>query len=334
MSWHLPVSNLAVSASGGERSQLRWLTCRCEAESTGLPPGDWPRCSSNSRSLLVASGAARILNCPLVYHVHSPVGKDSKRVLANRLNTWSEKRSLKGAARLICVSDSLRQYMRGWGHSDATLRVVHNGVPPADLTASLDYVRPFWNIGMIALFRPRKGLETMLEAMAILARDNLPVRLQCIGPFESMKYHTAVYNLADQLNIGHLVEWVGFTSDVTGRLGQLQMLALPSLFGEGLPMVMLEAMAVGLPVIASKVEGVPEAIRDGVDGLLCAPGNAAELASQIRQVVANRPLWHELSYAGWQRQREQFSDRSMAAGVAAVYDELGLGSPLAATKMD
>ena len=274
------------------------------------------------RSLLVASGAAKILGCPLVYHVHSPVGRDSGRSWANRLNTWSETRSLRGAARLICVSNSLREYMRGLGHTDEKLRVVHNGVPGAELEVSLDHVKPFWNLGMVALFRPRKGLEVLLEALQKLSEQNLPIKLQCIGAFESPEYELEILELAGRLNVAHMVEWTGFTSNVTERLKQLQLLVLPSLFGEGLPMVVLEAMAVGLPVIASKVEGVPEAIHDGREGLLFEPGNAVELARQIRQVINNKALWHELSYAGWERQRADFSDRSMAAGVAAVYDEL------------
>lgn len=274
------------------------------------------------RSLLVASGAAKLLGCPLVYHVHSPVGRDSKRAWANRLNTWLETRCLQKASRLICVSDSLRDYMRGLGHTDDRLRVVHNGVPVAGMEASLDNVRPFWKIGMVALFRPRKGLEVLLEALHKLSEQNMPVKLQCIGAFESPEYELEILELAARLNVGHLIEWTGFASDVSARLKQLQMLALPSLFGEGLPMVVLEAMAVGLPVVASKVEGVPEAVRDGQEGLLFEPGNAAELASQLRQLVTNKALWHELSYAGWQRQRDSFSDHSMAAGVAAVYDEL------------
>ena len=224
------------------------------------------------RSLLVASGAAKILGCPLVYHVHSPVGRDSGRSWANRLNTWSETRSLRGAARLICVSNSLREYMRGLGHTDEKLRVVHNGVPGAELEVSLDHVKPFWNLGMVALFRPRKGLEVLLEALQKLSEQNLPIKLQCIGAFESPEYELEILELAGRLNVAHMVEWTGFTSNVTERLKQLQLLVLPSLFGEGLPMVVLEAMAVGLPVIASKVEGVPEGEvdMDDVDAVFAA----------------------------------------------------------------
>jgi glycosyltransferase involved in cell wall biosynthesis len=274
------------------------------------------------RSLMVASGAAKILGCPLVYHVHSPVGRDSKRTWANRLNTWSETRNLQQAARLICVSNSLRDYMLGLGHPEEKLRVVHNGVTVNPLEAQVADKSVFWTLGMVALFRPRKGLEVLLEAIKILSAQNLPVRLKCVGGFESESYEFEVFNLAEKLNVGHLIDWIGFERNVRARLKEMQIMVLPSQFGEGLPMVVLEAMAVGLPVIASKVEGIPEAIRDGQDGLLFTPNNPQELASQIRQLVKNRSLWSEISKSAWERQRSEFSDRSMAARVAAVYDEL------------
>jgi glycosyltransferase involved in cell wall biosynthesis len=175
---------------------------------------------------------------------------------------------------------------------------------------------------MVALFRPRKGLEVLLEALKILAERNLPVRLKCVGGFESDSYELEVFNLAEKLNVGYLIDWIGFERNVRDRLKEMQIMVLPSQFGEGLPMVVLEAMAVGLPVIASKVEGIPEAIRDGQDGLLFTPNNPQELASQIQQLVKNRVLWAEISKSAWQRQRSEFSDRSMAARVASVYDEL------------
>jgi glycosyltransferase involved in cell wall biosynthesis len=271
---------------------------------------------------MVASGAAKILGCPLVYHVHSPVGRDSKRTWANRLNTWSETRNLQQAARLICVSNSLRDYMRGLGHPEEKLRVVHNGVTVSPLEAQVADRSVFWTLGMVALFRPRKGLEVLLEALKILAERNLPVRLKCVGGFESDSYELEVFNLAEKLNVGYLIDWIGFERNVRDRLKEMQIMVLPSQFGEGLPMVVLEAMAVGLPVIASKVEGIPEAIRDGQDGLLFTPNNPQELASQIQQLVKNRVLWAEISKSAWQRQRSEFSDRSMAARVASVYDEL------------
>ena len=102
----------------------------------------------------------------------------------------------------------------------------------------------------------------------------------------------------------------------------MDVFVLPSLFGEGLPMVVLEAMSAGVPVVGTRIEGVPEAVRDGVDGLLAAPGDPGDLARTIARVIRREADWSELRRSAHERQAGQFSDRSMAAGVAKVYSDV------------
>jgi glycosyltransferase involved in cell wall biosynthesis len=97
---------------------------------------------------------------------------------------------------------------------------------------------------------------------------------------------------------------------------------LPSLFGEGLPMVVLEAMAAGVPVIATRVEGVPEAIEDGVSGRIARPNDAVDLARCLRSVMSGECDWSALRQCALFRHREEFSDRRMAARLAAVYQQV------------
>jgi glycosyltransferase involved in cell wall biosynthesis len=124
------------------------------------------------------------------------------------------------------------------------------------------------------------------------------------------------------LGVSRWIEWTGFKSNVHGELQTFDLFALPSLFGEGLPMVVLEAMASGVPVVASAVEGVPEAIGDGVEGLLATPGDAGDLAGTIAAVIDGRYDWESLRQNALKRQAEYFSDESMACGVAEVYRSL------------
>src|SRR5262249_50252552 len=114
----------------------------------------------------------------------------------------------------------------------------------------------------------------------------------------------------------------GFTRDVPAQLRQLDLFVLPSLFGEGLPMVVLEAMAHGVPVVASDVEGIPEAVRHGREGLLSIPGDVDDLVRQILRIVDGSENWQALRRSAHARQQEQFSDRSMASGVARVYEHV------------
>jgi glycosyltransferase involved in cell wall biosynthesis len=97
---------------------------------------------------------------------------------------------------------------------------------------------------------------------------------------------------------------------------------LPSLYGEGLPMVVLEAMAAGLPVVATAVEGTPEAIRNGIDGLLAEPASATDLAFQIERLVTGKIDWNSCANSARSRHAKSFSDWTMSRGVASVYRQV------------
>ena len=274
------------------------------------------------RTLMIGSMAAKKLNCPLVYHVHSPVGRDSNRGLMNRLNTWMEKFSLRRVDRMICVSNSLCGYMEELGHSTDKLRVVANGVAPIPNAQPRSTTQNVWTIGAMALFRPRKGTEVLLDALKILKDNNVKVKLRAVGPFETPEYEKEIMDHVDRLGIADMIHWTGFQTDVNQQLDLMDVFVLPSLYGEGLPMVVLEAMANAVPVVASNVEGIPEAVRDGIDGLIFEPSNASDLAEKLTSLAGDHQLWSSMSISSLERQREKLSDTSMAEGVSKIYEEL------------
>ncbi|MEQ8205852.1 MAG: glycosyltransferase, partial [Woeseia sp.] len=270
------------------------------------------------RGALLGSLTALITGLPMVHHVHSPTARDTTNRWGNRLNTVVEKLSLRRACALIPVSNSLAHYLAECGHPDTRISTVHNGVPASDLSALRVAGRPL-TIGMVALFRPRKGIEVLLHAMSHLMKQGLSIQLRAVGQFENSTYRQQVMSLSEQLGLSSCVEWRGFRADVLPELTHMDVLVLPSLFGEGLPMVVLEAMAVGLPVVASAVEGLPEAIRDGDEGLLVPPDNPVALAMALISLVEEPQLANRMGIAGRQRQREMFSDAAMARDVSGIY---------------
>jgi glycosyltransferase involved in cell wall biosynthesis len=273
------------------------------------------------RSLMVGMRAARIARVPLVYHVHSPAGRDSTHRLRNQLNVWLERRAGHRAARLIAVSPSVRRYMLEQGFRASQVVCVPNGVPRIH-GAPRRRTPASWTLGMAALFRPRKGVETLLEALAAVRRAGCSVRLRAIGPFETPAYEADVRARADRLQLHEAIDWTGFVTDIAAELDRIDALVLPSLFGEGLPMVVLEAMAAALPVIASRVEGVPEAIAHGECGLLTPPSDAVALADAIQELVGGNLDYAALSRNAQDRHAQYFSAEIMALGVADVYDRV------------
>lgn len=275
------------------------------------------------RTAMIAAIAAGRTGRPWVYHVHSPASRDSARRWINQLNAWIEKRSLKNVSHLICVSRSLRDDCIAAGHDPGRVTVVHNGVPAVAPRRKFDpVVGGRWTLGMIALNRPRKGLEILLEALAMVRHNGHDVTLRCIGPFETDAYQSHVQARVSDLGVGEAVTFEGFTDDVPAALAHMDAMVLPSLYGEGLPMVVLESMAAGTPVIATRVEGTPEAVTHAAEGLLAEPQNAASLADAIESLVAGRHEWSTMARRAQKRHADAFSDQAMAAGTAEVYRRL------------
>jgi glycosyltransferase involved in cell wall biosynthesis len=274
------------------------------------------------RTALVGRMAARRAGVPFVYHVHSPAGRDSTRRVLNWVNAAAEWATVRGADQLITVSPSLRDYMIRRGIPASKITYVPNGVPHSNFVPERHAPTDAWTLGAVALFRPRKGIEVLLEALAMLRSRNVNVRLRAVGDFETEAYKSEVTALVNRLGIADAIDWIGFTRTVDRELAKMNLLVLPSLFGEGLPMVVLEAMAAGLPVIASHVEGVPEAVIHRETGLLVEPGSVSQLAAAIEEVVAGEVEYDRLSTSAITRHNQRFSDATMAEGVADVYRQV------------
>ena len=272
------------------------------------------------RSAMIGSLVAKRLRVPLIYHVHSPVARDSAKQFSNTINSWVERCSLRNVAHLITVSNSLRMQVIEDGYDQRRVTVIHNGVPSVRTDRKqIPVVGGRWVVGMVALIRPRKGLEVALRALQAVRAAGHDLVLRCIGPFETEAYEQTIRDLINQLDVRDAVEFTGFTKDVTGELDKLDAMVLPSLYGEGMPMVVLEAMAVGLPVVATKVEGTPEAIEHGEQGLLAEANNPGSLAESLIELMTGKFDWQEMSHSAIRRHAECFSDLAMADKTADVY---------------
>jgi len=304
---------MAPMRGGLDLRPIRQLARLVRREGFGLLHAHTPR------TVFVAALVSILTGVPLVYHVHSPAARDSTWRWRNRINAWIERLSLARASAVIAVSRSLGDHVQRLSRRDRPVLVVPNGVPCRMPRPPRPAGQTDWTLGTIALFRPRKGIEVLLEALAAVRYRGYPVRLRAVGEFETAEYRSSVHEQTARLGLTGAVDWVGFVRDVDRELDGMDLFVLPSLFGEGLPMVILEAMAAGVPVVATRVEGIPEAIRDGQEGWIAEPGSATSLAECLLRAVRGEADWLAVHAAALKRQARCFSDRSMAAGVAKVY---------------
>ncbi|WP_297325039.1 glycosyltransferase [Nitrosomonas sp.] len=274
------------------------------------------------RAALVGRIAAWLTGVPLVHHVHSPTTRDTESVWRNRKNAIMERLSLIGVARLIPVSRSLEIYLRKQGWPSTRISMVANGVVTPGTLPNRLKSNVEWVIGSVALFRPRKGMEVLIQTLAKLRQMGQIVRLRAVGPFETIEYEKTIKEMAERLGVADVIDWIGFTQDVNAEFAKMDVLVLPSLFGEGMPMVILEAMAMGVPVVASDVEGIPEVLEHGRTGLIVPAGNAEKLAVVLAELINNKYDWNAIREEAYRLQVASFSDRSMAQSVAHVYDAI------------
>ena len=274
------------------------------------------------RTAMLGRAVASIAGVPMIHHLHSPSWLDTQRPMRDMLNAAAERMSLVGASAVIAVSSELLRYGQRVGIPRERLRLVPNGVPTPGPLPEPRIPKQEWVLGSVGLFRPRKGLETLVDALASLRVDGHPCRLRLVGAFESPSYEALIRARVDRLGLGSIVDRVGFTRDVHRQLLDMDLFVMPSRQAEGHPMAAIEAMAAGVPVIATRLEGISEMLGHGRYGLLVTPDRPAELARTVERVIRGEVDWVGLRRRAFARQRSYLSDTHMAEQVATVYREV------------
>lgn len=164
---------------------------------------------------------------------------------------------------------------------------------------------------------PVKGIEYLIEAAAILLQEKIPVFLTIVGPTDNLAYFDKLTQLVKNKGIENQVIFSGRIQHGT-ELFQLyreaDVFALPSI-SEGTPKVLPEAMAKGLPIVATKVGGIPDQITDGVNGLLVNPGRVDELATALKSLYYNAELRYNMGREAL-KQASRYTIESQIGSVA------------------
>jgi glycosyltransferase involved in cell wall biosynthesis len=171
--------------------------------------------------------------------------------------------------------------------------------------------------GIIARLTEQKAHRILFDAMASRAELSA-LHLLVIGDGE---LRDELRRRVDQLGLGGRVHFAGARRDLGNILNAIDLFVMPSLW-EGLPLSLVLAMGAGLPVVASKVAGIPEVVQDNVSGLLVDPGDAAALAAAMVRLVQDQPLGARLGQAGRALVRPRFGVDRYIASMTALYDKL------------
>jgi glycosyltransferase involved in cell wall biosynthesis len=226
----------------------------------------------------------------------------------------------------VCVSQGVAEFCRDVGGLDPRkLSVIPNGVdvaklqrePPIDLAAEgFDPARPVClTIGRL---EHQKGIDLLLQAAASLATCEPAPQWLIIGDGPD---RDRLVELAHSLGLGSNVRFLGRRGDVPRWLKGATLLVHPSRW-EGMPNVVLEAMAAGCPVVATRAEGIAELIEDGVTGVSVPVEDSRALSEAIDRVLRQSDFRHDLSAAAQAKCAIEFTTSAMVDRYAALYQEL------------
>lgn len=269
--------------------------------------------------------AARALDVPVVYTEHNLIERYHPLTRRANLATWRRQ------ARVVAVSEEVAASIRRHAGHAVPVEVVLNGVdvdhfrPDSALRSKtradlgLPAVGPV--IGQVAVFRTQKRLDLWLDAAARIRAAGHGTRFVLVGDGPE---RSRIERRAEALGLAEAVHFAGLQEDVRPYYAALDLYLVSSDY-EGLPVALLEAMASGLPVVSTRVGGVPEAIRDDVEGRLVPVGDAAALANAALGLLDDPDESARLGAAARERAATRFSTVRMSRQLEAIYDEVARG---------
>ncbi len=260
----------------------------------------------------IGFAAARRAQRPFVTTAHGFY----KPHLASRVMGWGRL--------VITPSAALGQYLvERLGVSRERLRVIPRGVdleefalqPPAPVQD-----RP-WRIGCFGRSSRLKGQEITLRACAQLIRQGRAVKLCITADPPGASDTGPLEDLIRTLNLQDAVEWLGVRQDMPALIASMDLVAVPSVYPESFGRSVVEAQAVGRPVVASRVGALAELVEDGQTGLLVPPGDPHALAQALERFMGDASLRARCVEGGRRRVERDYRLEQMVDRTLAVYDE-------------
>ena len=233
---------------------------------------------------------------------------------------------------VLVNAEAVREWLIGDGYDPSKIAVIRNGVDltrfddlpsPVTLRRELGLPDATPIVGVVSRLSRLKGLEQFLEAAAIVRSCVPTVRFLVVGETNPMdrQYLRELQEYAARCGVAEHVTFTGLRTDVPAMLAGFTVSVMPSL-NEALSNVVLESMAAGAPTVATRVGGTPEAVIDGVTGILVQPADSAALADAIVHLLNNPNLAAQLGCAARAHIADHFSVRRMVRATEDLYTDL------------
>jgi glycosyltransferase involved in cell wall biosynthesis len=272
--------------------------------------------ASGLASSLLASLPARLTGVPLVWHAHD--------MLPRKARNEPFIRAAGAAARaIVCVSKASQGRLLEFGVPPGKCHLVHSGVPIPPLGSGIGGPAAGAPVVLaIGTITRQKGQHVLVEAAPELLRRYPDLEIVIVGEvmhetdrsyLQQLKADVARQGLTRQ------VRFLGFRDDVASLMERASIVAHPSTAEETLGLVPIEAMAAGLPVVASRIGGLQEIVEDGVSGILVVPGSSASLLGALVSLLDDQGLRASMGAAGRRIAMERFNDDRMRRGLDQVF---------------
>jgi len=258
---------------------------------------------------------------PVVISFH---GADVAGAIASPAYADARQEMFSLARLILCRSEQLAEQVAGLGCERTKLRIMKTVLPEIAFSRRTPPADGAWQIVQAARLVPKKGIATSIRAFASF-RNSFPAARFLIageGPLEA-----ELRGLAAALGVAGAVDFCGFLPQDALResYAKAHIFLHPSeeVHGdvEGIPNALLEAMACGLPAVATRHGGIPEVITDGVTGLLCPERDPDALAAALLRLAGDPALYQAIGQAGADHVRDQFSPVRRIAEIEALYRE-------------
>ena len=270
-------------------------------------------------SCSVAMLASALSGVPYSYTLHGPSELFEP-------TSWRIDQKIARARFVACISHFARSQgmlFSAPAHWEK-MRVVHCGVEPARYRAADRRADAPPRLLFVGRLSAIKGLLVLFEAMADLRKRHPGLVLTLVGDGPD---RPALEAVAQARGLSDATVFTGYLSQdaVAEELSRTDVFVLPS-FAEGVPVVLMEAMASGAPVVATRVAGVPELVEDGVHGLLVPPGDPQTLAEALEHLIADHDLRQRMGSAGRAKIAVEFDVDREAARLAALFEGAARGA--------